>query len=105
MAIVPLVTNKTADTISLSNSVDIECRPASFRTSRGVSAVTIICDELAFWRSENSANPDKEILDAARPALATTGGMLIAISSPYAKRGELWDAFKRDIARNNMERF
>jgi hypothetical protein len=91
-----LVTNKTADTISLSNGVDLECRPASFRTIRGVSAVTIICDELAFWRSENSANPDKEILDAARPALATTGGMLIAISSPYAKRGELWNAFKRD---------
>jgi hypothetical protein len=95
-ALTALLTGKTSDTISLSNGVDLECRPASFRTIRGVSAVTIICDELAFWRSENSANPDKEILDAARPALATTGGMLIAISSPYAKRGELWNAFKRD---------
>jgi hypothetical protein len=95
-ALASMVTNKTADTLSLSNSVDIECRPASFRTIRGVTAVAIIGDEVAYWRSENSANPDKEILDAARPSLATTGGPLICISSPYAKRGELWSAFKRD---------
>jgi hypothetical protein len=90
------VTNKTSDTISLSNSVDVECRPASFRTIRGVTAIAIIADEIAFWRNENSANPDKEILDAARPALATTNGLIVCISSPYAKRGELWNAYKRD---------
>jgi hypothetical protein len=46
--------------------------------------------------SNESRNPDVEILNAARPSLATTGGMLIVISSPYAKRGELWNAYKRD---------
>ncbi len=92
-----LVAGETSDTISLTTGVDIECRPASFRTIRGVTAVAIIADEIAFWRNdETSRNPDKEILDAARPALATTGGLLFAISSPYAKRGELWSTFKRD---------
>ena len=92
-----LVIAKTADTISLSNGVDVECRPASFRTIRGVTAVGVIADELAFWRSdETSRNPDREILDAVRPALATTGGPLIVISSPYAQRGELWTTFRRD---------
>jgi hypothetical protein len=95
-AFAALVTNKTSDTISLSNGVDLECRPASFRTIRGVTAIAAIADEAAFWRNEESHNPDKEILDAARPALVTTGGMLFVISSPYAKRGALWDAFKRD---------
>ena len=95
-ALAALVTNKTADTISLSNSVDVECRPANFRTIRGVTAIAIIADEVAYWRNENSANPDKEILDAARPALATTNGLIVCISSPYAKRGELWNAYKRD---------
>jgi hypothetical protein len=36
-------------------------------------------------------------LDAVRPALATTGGPLIVISSPYAMAGQLWAAFKRDF--------
>ena len=34
-------------------------------------------------------NPDVEILNAARPALATMQGPLIVISSPYARRGAL----------------
>ena len=92
-----LVENETADTISLSTRVDIEVRPASFRTSRGGTCCAAIADEVAYWRSENSANPDKEILDAIRPALATTGGILACISSPYARRGELYNAWKRDF--------
>jgi hypothetical protein len=93
-----LVINETADTIVLSTGTDIEVCPANFRTLRGRTAVAVICDEIAFWRNESnySANPDNEILAAARPALATTGGPLICISSPYAKRGEMWLAYKRD---------
>ncbi len=96
-ALSAMVVGRTAETIALSNRVDIECRPASYRTIRGVTAVAIVADEVAFWRSEKSLNPDKEILDAARPSLATTGGPLIVISSPYGKRGELWNAFRRDF--------
>jgi hypothetical protein len=93
-----LVVGETADSIALSTGTDIEVVPASFRTLRGRTAVAVICDEIAFWRNESnySANPDKEILDAARPALATTGGPLVCISSPHARRGEMWLAYKRD---------
>ncbi len=66
-ALSAMVIGRTAETIALSNGVDIECRPASYRTIRGVTAVAIVADEVAFWRSDNSLNPDKEILDAARP--------------------------------------
>ena len=31
-----------------------------------------------------------------RPGLATTGGPLIAITSPHAKKGETWETYKRD---------
>jgi Terminase large subunit, T4likevirus-type, N-terminal len=93
-----MVETKTADTIKLTNGIDIECRPASFRTIRGLTAAAIICDEISYWRSdETSRNPDSEILAAARPALSTLGGPLICVSSPYAKRGEAWNAFKRDF--------
>src|ERR1700735_1874613 len=90
-----LVDGSTSDTLSLATGIDISVRPASFRTIRGITAVAVICDEIAFWRSDASANPDKEILKALRPSLATTGGPLIAISSPHAKRGELYGTFKR----------
>lgn len=95
-----LVTNRTAETISLSTRVDIETRPASFRTIRSGTACAIIADEVAFWRSDDSRNPDKEILTGARPSLATTGGMLVAITSPYASKGEAYTTFKRDFGAN-----
>jgi hypothetical protein len=90
-----LVERETGDTLCLSTGVDIEVRPASYRTIRGITAVAAIGDEIAFWRSDDSANPDKEILKALRPSLATTGGLLACISSPHAKRGELYATFKR----------
>jgi hypothetical protein len=91
------VEGDTADGLRLNTGVDIEVRPASFRTSRGGTLVAALCDEVAFWRIEGSANPDKEILDALRPGLSTTGGPLCIISSPYAKRGQLYQAFRRDF--------
>jgi hypothetical protein len=100
LAFKELVTNETSDTISLSTRVDIEVRPASFRTARSGTCAAAICDEVAFWRSENTANPDTEILNALRPSLATTGGLLACISSPYARRGELYNTWKRDFGAN-----
>ena len=95
-----LKTGQTSDMISLSTRVDIECRPASFRTVRGGTMAAIIADEVAFWRSDNSANPDAEILNGARPSLATTGGLLAAITSPYSRSGEVHKTFKRDYGPN-----
>jgi hypothetical protein len=90
-----LVEGSTSDTLSLATGIDVEVRPASFRTVRGITAVGAVCDEIAFWRSDDSANPDREILKALRPALATTGGLLACISSPHAKRGELYNTYRR----------
>ena len=93
-----LVKNQTSDTISLTTRVDIECRPANYRSIRGGTAAAFICDEVAHWYDEasGSSNPDSEVLTAVRPCLATTNGPLIAISTPYARRGELFAAYKRD---------
>jgi hypothetical protein len=55
----------------------------------------VIGDETAFWRvEETSANADTEILNAVRPSLATTGGPLICISTPYAKQGAVYDCWR-----------
>jgi len=63
---------------------------------RGPTYIAVIADELAFWYVDAAyANPDVEILNAVEPGLATTGGPLILASSPHARRGALWDVFKR----------
>lgn len=89
------VANRTESTISLKSGVDIEIRAANYRTIRGLTCVAALIDEVAFLNGETSVNPDRELINAIRPALATTGGPLIAISSPYSRRGVLWEAFKR----------
>ena len=91
-----LIANCTADTLELNNGVNLEVRSASFRRLRGPTYVAVIADEAAFWYSDEiSANADTEILNSVRPGLATTGGPLIIASSPYAKRGVLWQAHKQ----------
>src|SRR4029450_10136827 len=91
-----LIKGRTLDSIELTNNISIEVRPASFRKLRGPTYVGIIADELAFWFVDSSyANPDIEVLAAARPGLLTTGGPLIMASSPYAKIGVLWETFRK----------
>jgi hypothetical protein len=90
-----LIASRTADTLELTTGIRIEVRSASFRRLRGVTCVATIADEACFWLSDESANPDTEILNAVRPSLATTGGPLIVISSPYARRGEVWTTYAK----------
>ena len=91
-----LIDKRLAEAFHLSNRISIEVQTASFRRVRGYTVVAALCDEIAFWRSEDSTNPDFEILDAIRPAMATIpNAMLLCASSPYARRGALWDAYTR----------
>jgi hypothetical protein len=93
----PMVKRETETGIEFSNRSAIEIGTASFRSVRGYTLAACICDEVAFWFTDG-ASPDREIIAALRPALATLDGRLIALSSPYAKRGELWRTFKRSFA-------
>jgi hypothetical protein len=89
------VTNDIADAIELDTGVTIEVRAASFRRLRGPTYICVVGDESAYWHNEYSQNPDAEIIAACRPGLLTTGGPLILISSPHARRGELWEHYRR----------
>jgi hypothetical protein len=82
-----LVKERQRDELRLTNGIVIEVRAPSLRGVRGTTCIAVICDEIAFWRSDESVNPDQEILNALRPARATTNGPLIAISSPPTTSG------------------
>jgi hypothetical protein len=91
-----MVKKETVETIELKNQIVISVKTCDFRTLRGYTILCAILEEVAFWRSETSANPDKEILAAIRPALATIPeSLLIGISTPYSRAGVLWETFKK----------
>ena len=98
-----MLVDYNTETNELSNSVVIEIATASFRTTRGYSFAAVLCDEIAFWRQEEtSAAPDVEIVRALRPGMASIpGAMLIMASSPYAKRGQLYSAFRRNYGKDD----
>ena len=86
-----LVEAERAESIDLANGITLEVHAASFRSVRGYTVLGAILDEVAFWRTDDSASPDEEVVNALRPAMATVpGGLLLGISSPYARRGVLW---------------
>jgi hypothetical protein len=96
-----LVDVERKESIDFKNGVTIEVHTASYRTVRGYTVVGAVCDEIAFWRDESSANPDREVLDALRPSMATiTGSVLLSISTPYARRGELWRAYQQHYGKD-----
>ena len=99
------ILNVTAFEIELTGNVVIEVVTRSYRTVRGRSVCTAILDEVSFWRDDDCANPDTEVLNAVRASMATFGSdaMVIAGSSPYAKRGILWDAHKRYYGKDNAK--
>jgi hypothetical protein len=100
--LVQTIERETADVLQLSNSIDIEIQTASFRTIRGRTVVAALCDELAFWMGDDSANPDVEIVAALKPAMATIPrAMMLKASSPYARRGALWNDWRRHYAKDD----
>jgi phage terminase large subunit-like protein len=91
-----LVERETAEAFDLTNNTTIEVHVASFKTTRGYTIVAALCDEIAFWPTDDSANPDYEVLNAIRPGMASIpGSILLCASSPYARRGALWDAYRK----------
>lgn len=96
-----LVERETAETVDLTNRIRLEIHAASFRSTRGYTVVAAILDELCFWRSDESAEPDTEVVNALRPAMATVpGAILLGISSPYARRGVMFRAWERHFGRD-----
>lgn len=90
----PMVVREGVEGLEFRNRSAVEVHTASQRAVRGYTLAAVVMDEIAFWTSEG-ANPDAEVLAALRPALATLDGRLIAISSPHARRGVLWETYRR----------
>lgn len=100
------IAEETADSITLRSGLVVEIHTSSFRSLRGYTCVGAVCDEVCFWTNdEDSANPDREVLVALRAAMATVPeALLVAMSSPYARRGEAWRVYERHFGQDESDR-
>jgi len=97
-----LVANELKESLHLKNGIVIEIHTSSFKATRGYTLCAVLADEVAFWLSEGT-NPSAEVLNALRPGLATTGGLLLAISSPYGKSGPLYENFCAHFGKDSSQ--
>lgn len=78
--------------------VQIKVGAASSKTTRGIAACAVLCDEIAFWNlDENLKETDEKIMKAVRPATKQFGrhAMIIKLSSPGIKQGVLYGEYQK----------
>jgi hypothetical protein len=89
------VVNDTSDSIELQGDVVLEVITASHAV-RGYSIAAALVDEVAFFAADDASTSGAEVIAAIRPAMLTIpDAMLICASSPYSRRGPLWEAYRR----------
>jgi hypothetical protein len=100
-----LISRETQEVLELSNRITIEVLTASFRAVRGRTIVAALLDELAFFMTdESSSSPDTEIVAAIKPSMATVpGAVLLKASSPYARRGVLWEDYRKFFGKDDAD--
>jgi hypothetical protein len=91
------VTGEDRHGFDLQTGVRIEILTGDFRTVRGFTLLAAVIDEIAFFGvdEESKIKSDTELVRAILPSLATTGGRLIAITSPYARKGWTWSTHQK----------
>jgi hypothetical protein len=91
-----MIERESVDRIDLTNRISIRVHTCTIAAVRGPTVLCCLADEIAFWKSENSTNPDEEVIASMRPSMATVGGgLLLCASSPYARKGALWRAYQK----------
>jgi hypothetical protein len=81
----PGISSEGALSVRLGNGSRILSLPGTEATVRGFSADLIVIDE--------AARVDDALYEAVRPMLAVTGGRMIALSTPWGRRGWFWGAW------------
>jgi hypothetical protein len=91
-----LVEERLAHVLTLRRGTQIEVLAANARWVRGITCIGICLDESAYLPSgEDAINSDISLLEALRPAVATTSAPLLLTSSPATTTGIVHSLWKK----------
>jgi hypothetical protein len=81
----------------LNNGVTVRIMTGDFRSVRGFTQLMVIVDELCFfgYTEESRVRSDTELIRSIKPALLTTKGRLVCVSTKYAPKGWAHSQWKR----------
>ncbi len=94
---------RRADSLRLSNDVVVAAYPCRPSSVRGVRAVVAVLNEFDFYRSADGHSTATDMVAAVRPTLATTGGKLVILSSPYFADGPLANLHQKYFGRDDSD--
>ena len=93
--------NITGDEITLRNGCSIATLAGDYRWLRGRTLLLGLLDEVGFLPDERSLRPDIEVVRSLAPGLATTGGMLVLLSSPGRRSGLLYERHRQFFGKDD----
>lgn len=99
------VVRENKDGFELSNKVLIEILVGCFRAVRGYTLLCAIVEECCFFHQseESKVRNAQELITAIRPSLSTVNGLLLCISTKYAKKGYAYRTWKRHWGKENSD--
>lgn len=91
------VANEGKQGFELNNGVTVRIMTGDFRSVRGFTQLMVVVDELCYfgYTEESKVKSDTELIRAIRPALLTTRGKLVCVSTKYAPKGWAYGQCKR----------
>ncbi len=96
-----MIVRETTEEIELLTGIIISCWPCTYRSTRGLTVVVAIYDEVDFW-SQEGPHMAEEVIASLKPAmLSIPGAMEILISSPYTPLGILHKRFQEDWGKDS----
>jgi hypothetical protein len=97
------VVRETSSVIEFTGGVTLGVYPCRPHSLRGIRAAAVLVDELAFFVTTDGRPTDTEMLRVARGRVATTGGRILILSSPYHQTGALYELHRRHYGRDDSE--
>jgi hypothetical protein len=100
-----IMKERSLDAFQLRSGTRLEILASDYRSVRGFTLLGVVVDEACFLGlSETSRiSTDTQLIRALEPALATTDGKLIAISSPYSRSGWAYETYQRHYGRDSSQ--
>ncbi len=98
------VVKEERESFKLRNGVEVAIITGDARKVRGFTLIACIVDEVAmFGFSEEAKINDTELVRAIRPALASTGGRLLCVGSPFAAQGYSYKTWKKHFGNDTSD--